>query len=95
MPKEEGGKIDINLAMNNDKSLLEIIITDDGIGREKSGSLRSKTAAKHKSFGMKVTSERITLINQIYKTGADVTVYDLVKDDAKPSDTKIIIKIPV
>ena len=26
---------------------------------------------------MKVTSERIALINQIYKTGAHVTIHDL------------------
>ena len=95
MPKEEGGKIDINVEMNNDKSLLVITITDDGIGRAKSEEIRSKSAAKHKSYGMKVTSERIALINQVYKTGADVTVHDLVDDNAKASGTKVIIQIPV
>ncbi len=95
MQKEEGGKIDINVAMNNDKSLLQISIIDNGIGRAKSAELRSKTATKHKSYGMKVTSERIALINQIYKTGADVTINDLMDGSEKPSGTKVIIEIPV
>ena len=55
----------------------QINITDNGIGRAKSAELTSKTATKHKSYGMKVTSERIALINQIYKTGANVTIRDL------------------
>ena len=78
MHKEDGGRIDINVSMQKDESLLEINIIDNGIGRAKSAELRSKTATKHKSYGMKVTSERIALINQIYKTGADVCVHDLV-----------------
>ena len=95
MPKEEGGKIDINVAMNNDKSLLQIIITDDGIGRAKSADLRSGKPDKHESYGIKVTSDRIALINQVYKSGADATIHDLMDDAGKPSGTQVIIQIPI
>ena len=78
MQKEEGGRIDITVAMQKDESLLEINIIDNGIGRAKAAELRSKTATRHKSYGMKVTSERLALINQIYKTGANVTIHDLI-----------------
>ena len=81
--------------MQKDESLLEINIIDNGIGRVKSAELRSKTATKHKSYGMKVTSERIALINQIYKTGADVVIHDLTGEDGKPSGTRVTIQIPV
>ncbi|MEP6713105.1 MAG: tetratricopeptide repeat protein, partial [Ferruginibacter sp.] len=77
MPKDDGGKINIDVAMNSDISLLVVSITDNGIGRTKSAEIKKKTAALHKSYGMKVTSERIALINQIYKSGADVKIYDL------------------
>ena len=44
---------------------------------------------------MKVTSERIALINQIYKTGAEVKIHDLVDENGESSGTKVIIQIPV
>ncbi|MEO8762842.1 MAG: tetratricopeptide repeat protein [Ginsengibacter sp.] len=95
MQKEHGGNIDIAVNMQPGESILVINITDDGIGRVKSAELMSKTATKHKSYGMKVTSERIALINQIYKTGANVSIHDLVDNDGHPSGTQVTIQIPV
>jgi sensor histidine kinase YesM len=95
MPKEEGGKIDIEIAMDNDKSLLQISIADNGIGRSKSADLGNRKPIKHESYGMKVTSDRIALINQVYKTGADVTIHDLIDGNDEPLGTKVIIQIPV
>ncbi len=95
MPKEEGGKIDITVAVNNDKSLLVVDITDDGIGREKSAELKNGKSVKHKSYGMKVTSERIALINQVYKTGAEVKINDLTDANGNVAGTQVIIQIPV
>ena len=95
MPKEEGGKIDINVAMNNDKSLLRIIISDNGIGRAKSEELESRRTTKHESYGMKSTSDRIALINQVYKSGAEVSIEDLMNISGKAEGTKVIIQIPI
>jgi sensor histidine kinase YesM len=95
MHKEQGGKIDIDIYMKDNKSLLEINIIDNGIGRARSAELKSKTVTKHKSYGMKVTSERIALINQIYKTGADVKIFDLNDAEGNASGTKVTIQIPV
>lgn len=75
--------------------MLVIDIIDDGIGRAKAVELNSKTATKHKSYGMKVTSERLALINQVYKTGANVTIHDLTDSNGQPSGTKVTIKIPI
>jgi hypothetical protein len=95
MHKEEGGSIDIKVSMQKNESLLEISIIDNGIGRVRSAELRSKSATKHKSYGMRVTSERIALINQIYKTGANVVIHDLVDGNAELAGTEVIIQIPV
>ena len=95
MPKEEGGKIDIEVAMNSDRSLLKLVITDNGIGRARSADLGNAKPTKHKSYGIKVTSDRIDLINQVYTAGAEATIHDLMDDAGKPSGTKVIIQIPV
>ncbi|MBK9509952.1 MAG: hypothetical protein IPO04_11040 [Cytophagaceae bacterium] len=94
MHKELGGKVSIvvNLLEEN---MLEIQIIDNGVGREKSAEYKSKTATKHKSFGMKVTNERIDLINQIYKTKARVEIIDLYNPNHIGIGTKVIIQIPI
>ena len=95
MPKEDGGHIDIKVAMKQEESLLEINITDNGIGREAATVLSKKIASKHRSYGMKATTERIALINQIYKTGANVFVHDLVNEQGQAAGTEVILQIPV
>ena len=95
MPKEEGGKISIEVAMNNDKSLLRIIISDNGIGRAQSEKSEKGQITRHEPFGMKVTSDRIALINQVHDFGANVTIEDLMDKKGKAGGTRVIIQIPV
>ncbi len=95
MPREEGGHIAITVAMKEDESLLEINITDNGIGRNASAALSNKISGKHRSYAMKATTERIALINQIYKTGASVFVHDLVNDKGQAEGTQVTIQIRV
>jgi len=90
MPKEEGGHIHIAVKMQNE-SLLEIKISDNGIGRAAS----NKIPKKHNSYGMQATTERIALINQIYKTGASVFVRDLVNENGNAAGTQVTLEIPV
>jgi ligand-binding sensor domain-containing protein len=61
MPKDEGGKIDINIHLKDSEHLL-IQIIDNGIGIE--NSLREKKE-QHVSKGMDLTKERINLLNQV------------------------------
>jgi sensor histidine kinase YesM len=94
MHKELGGKVSI-LVNLIEENMLEIQVIDNGVGREKSAEYKSKTATKHKSFGMKVTNERIDLINQIYKTKAKVEIIDLYDANHTGIGTKVIIQIPI
>jgi LytS/YehU family sensor histidine kinase len=94
MHKKEGGCIKIQIDQQDDDTLL-IDITDNGIGREQAAMFKSKSATSQKSFGLKMTADRIEIINQIYGINAEVIVIDL-KDDANHSTgTKVMIKIPV
>jgi len=72
---------------------LQITITDDGIGRARAAALKSKSAIAGKSFGMKVTGERIALINHLYKTNAKVQVNDLIDAEGNAAGTEVVIKI--
>jgi sensor histidine kinase YesM len=95
MHKETGGNLNIVVDKGDTADYLKITITDDGIGRIKAEALRSKSAVKQKSFGMRVTSERIALINQLFKTNTTVEIIDLMHKNGEVAGTQVIIQIPV
>ena len=94
MHKEEGGQIAVNVGELPNEPVLSITIQDNGVGRQKSAELQSKSATKHKSYGTKVTSERLDLINKVYKTGASVNTEDVVNENGEINGTLVTIKIP-
>jgi tetratricopeptide (TPR) repeat protein len=99
MQKEGEGTITIDISMINEQitenreQLLRITITDDGIGREKASELKSKSAT-HKSHGLKVTSQRIEMMNKLNSTGAQVNVIDLKDEQGNATGTKVELIIP-
>jgi hypothetical protein len=40
------------------------VLSDNGVGREKAAEMKSKTAEKEKSMGLKITTERLALFNR-------------------------------
>ncbi len=94
MHKKEGGNIVIDVTLPTEHCL-QIEITDDGIGRVLAAAYKSKSATRQKSFGLKMTSERIDIINQVYNIKADVQITDLKDGMNNAAGTKVIIKIPV
>ena len=94
MHKKNGGNIRVDVSLLTEHCL-QIEITDDGIGRELAAEYKSKSATRQKSFGLKMTSERIDIINQVYKINADVQISDMKDGMNNSMGTKVNIKIPV
>ncbi len=94
MHRDEGGTIQVKVTQPDD-DLLQVEITDDGIGRKASADLKSKSATKRKSLGMKMTTDRIELINQRFQNNTHVQVIDLVDTEGGALGTKVIIEIPI
>ena len=86
--KEPDGRIDIKLWKNN--GVLYIEIEDNGVGRDEAKRLKSKTAVKQKSHGMKITEQRIEVVNKIYNVDAGITITDL-NDKAGNTGTSVLI----
>lgn len=70
MPKGAGGKLVIVMKLDTEDNLI-ISITDDGIGIE--NSIRDKQE-DHVSKGMKLTRDRISLLNQIVQYPIQITI---------------------
>ncbi|GAB2601760.1 histidine kinase [Spirosoma areae] len=94
MHKSEGGTVTVEVSQLQD-NLLHIEITDDGVGRERARELKSKSAGKHKSFGMQVTADRIRMINQLYNIQTQSRIYDLVDSFGEACGTRVTVDIPV
>ena len=79
------------------KSLGEVIvrIIDNGIGREASMRIRSKQSTKSKSYGMKISSDRINLYNQLYGSQIRQYINDKVGVDSSALGTEVVLHIPI
>lgn len=89
MQNEKGGVLNISIMGNDD--VITFVIEDNGIGREKAGELKSKSALKHKSHGMDITQERIRLFNASHPQSISAEIIDLYNPDQSPAGTKVVI----
>ena len=92
MQKSDIGKLEIEISEQLD--LLKIKISDDGIGRKKAAELKSKSATTHKSMGLKITKDRIMMMDKTENREA-VVINDVVHPDGSAAGTEVIIKIPI
>jgi tetratricopeptide (TPR) repeat protein len=93
MHKTERGLLTVSLHPDND--ILCCIIQDNGIGREKARTLKSKSAQKHKSMGLQITAERLTLLTGNGSPGHFFDIEDLYDEEGRPAGTKVVLKIRV
>ncbi len=94
MQKKDGkGKIDLSLRRSNGN--LICLIEDNGIGRDAAMQIRSKSASKRKSYGMKITSDRLAMLNKLAGADASVNIFDLKNDDGSAAGTRVELKIPL
>jgi len=92
MHKKEKGHVEIEL--HQQEEILVCKITDDGIGRKKAAELKSKSASTHKSMGMRITGDRIAMLQQQKQNGTSISITDLVLSNGSPKGTEVVIKIP-
>jgi len=94
MHKKEKGHLEIELYL--EKEILFCKIIDDGIGRKKAAELKTKSSLNHKSMGMRITADRIAILQQEKeKNNTSISITDLVLPDGNPGGTEVLIKIPL
>ncbi|WP_232459717.1 MULTISPECIES: histidine kinase [unclassified Winogradskyella] len=88
--KTEKGQLKIEIKQQS-KTEISIAIIDDGIGREKSKSLKTENQKKHNSKGLSNIKKRIQILNDMYKDKVDVSI----NDNALKGDvgTKVLVTL--
>ena len=81
----------IEITMKERFGMLEVVITDNGVGRTKAGKIKKKKS--HKSMALEITRERIEIMNKKYKGKGSLTIDDL--DVKQKTGTRVIICLPI
>jgi LytS/YehU family sensor histidine kinase len=93
MHKPETGVLDIEISSEKDQ--LCIRITDDGIGRQQSKLLESKSVMLHKSMGQQITLDRLALLGNRDGVNSSIRINDLTGTNGKGAGTEVIIEMPL
>jgi tetratricopeptide (TPR) repeat protein len=91
MNKESGGELTINFS--EEDGFLICTITDNGIGRKAAGELKKKTSVLKKSMGIKITQERLSLLNANEDDQTFFEFEDPVDEDGNSLGTKVTLRI--
>ena len=91
MNKDGQGRLDIELRMGD--NTLTCIITDNGIGRKRAEEMKSKSAEKEKSMGLKITADRLSLLNAEKGIATFYTIEDIKDEDGNDAGTKVNLHI--
>ena len=91
VPGGAGGNIRLDVERNN--GYIEIIVEDDGIGREVSQQNKSNTRLTHDSKGVNLTQSRLELDNFLKQRNAKIEIIDKKDKRGNALGTKVIIKI--
>ena len=92
--KESAGQLRVQINRKNG-SLLECVVEDNGVGREKARELKSKSANHSKSLGMKLTESRLALLNKHSNWDASVEITDIKSLTGEVAGTRVTLRIPV
>ena len=92
MHREDKGHLDIEVSEEADQ--LYFKIADNGIGRKQAAAIASKSATKHKSMGLKITQDRIAMLQKV-NGESPVKIIDLENADGSAAGTEVIIKMPL
>jgi sensor histidine kinase YesM len=95
MHKEGKGHLNVlvsEVVSETDKTL-HCIIEDDGIGRQKATELKSKSAESEKSMGLRITTERLALLNQENNFSTFYKIEDVLNEHNNVVGTRVQIRI--
>lgn len=89
--EEPGGVLMLEITRAGDQLIIRV--EDNGVGRKAAAAMRSRSALKNKSHGMKITGERLDIVNMTYDANTSVEVIDLYNDNHQGIGTRVLITL--
>ncbi len=89
------GERKLKITFESDDESLLVSIEDNGVGRKKSATFDSPMKKSKTSMGMKLTSERLDVLNELNPDQAFVEIQDLVDAKGKAIGTCVKLTLPI
>src|SRR5687768_13177278 len=83
----------ILISIKKEHELIRCIVQDNGIGRKVSTLIEGKPKT-HQSLALKITQERLHIINKLKKSKASINIFDLKDTESKSSGLKVELILP-
>ncbi len=90
---KEDGRGDLSVAISKDHNQLVCVITDNGIGRKKAWEIKSRSGDMQQSMGLKITAERLALINKEKRVNTAYAINDLTDSAGSAVGTRVMLSI--
>ena len=74
-------------------NMIEIMVEDNGIGREKSAEINQNKS--HKSMATSITNERLLHLNKRFGQHIWLVYTDLKNENNEPAGTRVLLRVPV
>ncbi len=92
MHKKENGHL--SLRFRREKDILHCVVEDNGIGRPAAAKAGSKSTQAHKSLGIRITRDRLALINGDSEDDkVSFQIEDLRDPQGQPTGTRVSLRI--
>ncbi|MBX2873003.1 MAG: histidine kinase [Saprospiraceae bacterium] len=91
--KNTDGEVVVRIRRDDQHLICEI--EDDGIGRVAARKIQENTNRVHRSLGMKITKDRIQMMNETQGIPARIEIIDLYGEGGKATGTKVVVYLPV
>jgi len=91
MHKQEKGVL--NFDFHTEEKILICIITDNGVGRKNAALLKSRSVETQKSMGLKITTERLSLLNNNSNEHTFFIIEDLYDENGNANGTRVHLKL--
>jgi putative methionine-R-sulfoxide reductase with GAF domain/two-component sensor histidine kinase len=92
MPKQGERWVHIHFKMKTDDLLL-CTVRDNGIGREAAARIKNSNTGQHKSKGLSLVYDRLSILRQQYGQAFDVTIHDIKDENNLPVGTEVQLEI--
>ncbi|MBZ0207422.1 MAG: histidine kinase [Flavobacteriales bacterium] len=93
MNKEERGALRVAITQEGEE--LRVVIEDNGVGRKKAEEIKSAQGQRERSFGMRITAERMELSARTLGIDLRSDIEDLMDENGRPCGTRVVLHIPI
>ena len=95
LQSKQGNKKLLVQFINFNEETVQVIVSDNGIGRLAAMDIKKQKINLHQSKGSKISEDRIHSLNKLFGSNPKIEIIDLYDENNLACGTKVIINVPI